>query len=92
MKKSIKTQPCQPSVQQCSQPVVVMPLPAPLLLQTTHKEKAFHGFGTKSIARIVEKYGGNLTFSNENKTFTLTAVFFFGKSKGELLKEGLNNK
>jgi sensor histidine kinase regulating citrate/malate metabolism len=67
-----------------------MPLPAPLLLQTTHKEKAIHGFGTKSIARIVEKYGGNLTFSNENKTFTLTAVFFLGKSKAALLTEELN--
>lgn len=36
----------------------------------THKsDKAFHGFGTKSIAYVAESYGGNARFMTENNYF-----------------------
>ena len=43
---------------------------------TTKEDKTIHGYGTKSIARVVEKYGGSLSITNESGVFTLVAVFF----------------
>ncbi len=38
---------------------------------TSKHDKAFHGFGTKSIRRIAEKYGGSMTIRAENGWFEL---------------------
>ena len=38
---------------------------------TTKQDKMNHGFGLKSIKRIVEKYGGEITISTDNQWFTL---------------------
>lgn len=43
---------------------------------TVKEDKSNHGFGTKSIKHIVEKYGGTLRFGYENETFVLDAAFF----------------
>ena len=39
--------------------------------QTTKQDKLSHGYGVKSIAYIVEKYGGIMNFEASNHTFTL---------------------
>jgi len=39
--------------------------------QTNKKDKAFHGFGTRSIAHIAESYGGSVQFGQENNYFTV---------------------
>lgn len=46
-------------------------------LLTTKENKSTHGFGIKSIERIVNEYDGNINFSFDNETmkFTLTVVF-----------------
>ena len=36
---------------------------------TTKQDKKYHGFGTKSILRIAQKYGGNAVFTTENRWF-----------------------
>lgn len=42
----------------------------------THKrDKAFHGYGLKSIQRIAKKYNGTMEFSTEGNTFFLSLVF-----------------
>ncbi len=41
---------------------------------TTKKDKANHGFGVRSIAMAVKKYGGTINFKVENNTFILTAL------------------
>ncbi|MBQ4254640.1 MAG: sensor histidine kinase [Bacilli bacterium] len=51
------------------------------LPKTTKKDKAFHGFGTKSMERIVKKYDGTLSISNESGVFTLVAMFFNGNQE-----------
>ena len=38
---------------------------------TTKTEKAYHGFGVKSIVEIVEKYHGFVTIETENQIFLL---------------------
>lgn len=42
--------------------------------QTSKPDKERHGFGVRNIRRTVEKYGGMLSFSCENRVFTLTIV------------------
>lgn len=42
---------------------------------TSKKDKNFHGFGTKSIRTIVDKYGGSMTFRAENGWFELRILF-----------------
>ncbi len=42
---------------------------------TTKAEKDYHGFGVKSIAYLVEKYGGNLSIEAENGVFELNILF-----------------
>ncbi|HBF68514.1 MAG TPA: hypothetical protein DDW20_04240 [Firmicutes bacterium] len=44
-------------------------------LPMTKKDKSFHGYGTRSIERVVKKYGGSLTFRFKNNIFSLNAVF-----------------
>lgn len=44
-------------------------------LPMTKKDKTFHGYGTKSIQRVVKKYGGTLAFLYKNNTFSLNACF-----------------
>ena len=42
---------------------------------STKEDKKYHGFGVKSIKRIVESYGGKTEIVAENGVFTLTMVF-----------------
>ena len=42
---------------------------------TTKKDKNYHGFGLKSVSRIVEKYGGDLKISAENGIFSVYILF-----------------
>lgn len=44
-------------------------------LTTSKEDKDFHGFGTKSIQYIVEKYNGIVQMSKQNSHFTLNIVF-----------------
>lgn len=39
---------------------------------TTKKDKRYHGYGVKSIRYVVQKYGGKLSFKNEDHEFSLT--------------------
>ena len=39
------------------------------LPETGKSDKAFHGFGVKSILHIAESYGGSVRFANENDSF-----------------------
>lgn len=47
------------------------------LPETTKKDSLNHGFGTKSIVGIAEKYGGSVKFSVENNRFVLNVFFPF---------------
>ena len=42
---------------------------------TTKKDTRFHGFGVKSMVMIVEKYGGNISFSAKDQIFNLNILF-----------------
>lgn len=42
---------------------------------TDKADKQYHGFGTKSIRAIAEKYGGDLSFSFENGLFSMKLMF-----------------
>ena len=44
-------------------------------IETTKSDKAYHGFGTKSIKYIVEKYNGNLIIKTEGDIFILVMSF-----------------
>ena len=43
-------------------------------LPVTEKNKDYHGYGMRSMARIAEKYGGELTVSVDGKKFNLDIV------------------
>lgn len=43
--------------------------------QTIKEDTNYHGFGVRSIKRIVEKYGGDLQISAENGVFCLNMLF-----------------
>jgi len=45
--------------------------------ETVKDDKNYHGFGVRSIKRIVEKYGGDLQISAENGIFCLNMLFNF---------------
>ena len=45
-------------------------------LVSSKQEGDWHGYGTKSIRMIVEKYGGVLRLHQEDSIFSLDAVFF----------------
>ncbi len=42
---------------------------------TTNADKEYHGFGMKSIKRIIEKYDGNLSVLVKDDVFTLNMLF-----------------
>ena len=44
-------------------------------IETSKSDKAYHGFGTKSIKYIVEKYNGNLIIKTEGDIFILVMSF-----------------
>ena len=46
-------------------------------IQTAKQDKAYHGFGLKSIKFISQKYNGDLRITAENGVFTLTIIFPF---------------
>ncbi|MCF0113213.1 MAG: GHKL domain-containing protein [Bacilli bacterium] len=53
---------------------------------TTKQDKNYHGFGTRSIAAIAHRYGGEVDIATKGQIFTLTILFpNAGKanSKGE---------
>lgn len=41
---------------------------------TTKEERGFHGFGTRSIQLLTEKYGGDLSMTVENEIFRLSIM------------------
>lgn len=41
------------------------------LPETTKPDKAYHGYGMRSIRRIAEKYGGTLNISTEDQIFSI---------------------
>ncbi len=43
---------------------------------TSKEDKNLHGYGLKSVQRIVEKYDGIITYETENKIFTTSLSFF----------------
>ena len=43
-------------------------------LNTTKKDKRFHGYGLNGIETITNKYNGNLSLSFENNIFTLSCI------------------
>jgi sensor histidine kinase regulating citrate/malate metabolism len=43
-------------------------------LPVTQRDTRFHGYGMKSVERIVLKYGGELSVLSENNTFNLDIV------------------
>lgn len=62
----------------CSHPVVFengLPL-------TTKENRSYHGYGTRSIRFLVEKYGGTVSMSAENDIFQLNILFPMEKVAG----------
>lgn len=49
---------------------------------TTKREKGLHGLGLKSAERVVEKYGGTITYEYETDRFTVSIAFFSGMASG----------
>ena len=45
------------------------------LPKTTKSNKDYHGFGTKSIKMIVNKYRGDLKITTKKNIFTLSILF-----------------
>ena len=45
------------------------------LPETTKEDNDYHGFGTKSIKNIAQKYGGDASFEREDDLFIVTAIF-----------------
>ena len=46
------------------------------LPQTSKDDEVNHGFGTKSIQAVAEKYGGILTMNCDDQLFTVNIIFF----------------
>ncbi|MDE6589405.1 MAG: ATP-binding protein, partial [Oscillospiraceae bacterium] len=44
-------------------------------LETSKADKQYHGFGIKSMRRIVEKYGGEMDVNTANGLYCLTCMF-----------------
>ena len=49
---------------------------------STKEKNGFHGFGTKSMCAVAEKYGGTVSFDREGDLFIVTALFVNGTQKG----------
>lgn len=45
------------------------------LPESTKEDNGYHGFGTKSIKSITQKYGGDASFAREDDLFVVTAFF-----------------
>lgn len=45
-------------------------------LRTTKAEKNFHGYGTKIIRQVVNKYNGSVQYTVENGIFTVVVMLF----------------
>ena len=45
------------------------------LPETTKRDDGYHGFGTKSIRTVAQKYGGDASFAREDDLFIVTAMF-----------------
>ena len=58
-----------------------------LPVSTKKKNKAYHGFGMKSIKHLTEKYGGSMYAKLEHEIFTLQIVLPMPKEFLRLLKE-----
>jgi sensor histidine kinase regulating citrate/malate metabolism len=43
--------------------------------RTTKENKNYHGYGIRSIKRIIEKYSGSMTIDIENHIFRLSLLF-----------------
>ena len=44
-------------------------------MPVTSKDKTYHGYGVKSVKRIVEKYNGEVNFSYNNNFFMCRIIF-----------------
>lgn len=44
-------------------------------IRTSKSDKAYHGFGLKSIQSIIRKYGGTMTIHTEDGIFILSIIF-----------------
>lgn len=53
------------------------------LPRTTKKDARLHGYGTRSVLRIAEKYGGNATFCAEDGLFKARVIFPDADARGE---------
>lgn len=42
--------------------------------QTNKPDKDYHGFGTKSISKTIEKYGGSVSYNTDNHIFTVCMI------------------
>jgi hypothetical protein len=59
---------------------------------TTKKNKAYHGFGMKSMKHVAEKYGGTLYTSLDNGIFMLQIVIPIPAEFTRLLREAKDEK
>jgi len=70
-----------------SNPVLPEHAEKALTLKTSKKNKNMHGYGSKIVAGIVEKYNGTISYGMENDEFTVDAMLFIppvkDKNKGE---------
>lgn len=51
-----------------------------ILIQTTKPDRIHHGYGMKSIKKIIDKYGGILDYSYEDCTFRINIVLKYQKN------------
>ncbi len=51
------------------------------LPQTTKRDKAYHGYGMKSVKMLCDKYGGEMSIHTENSVFNLNILFPMHKEK-----------
>ena len=42
---------------------------------TTHRDTRFHGYGTRSIDRVVRRYGGTLSIRTDDQLYRLNIIF-----------------
>lgn len=61
----------------CSSP----PISSGKKLQTTKKNKRFHGIGLKSVIKVVDKYNGIYDWNYDEKSNTFETIIAFSKNK-----------
>lgn len=52
-------------------------------IQTSKEDKAYHGYGLKSMKNIVKKYNGIMKISTEDDIFRLTMTFTIDNSNND---------